>query len=60
MLHAEETVQMFRDRIWKLATVKKLNEPRSYNVKTENGSMCRANPKHLLKTESNEDQTIES
>ena len=44
----------------KLAIVKKLNEPRSYNVKTENGSMCLANPKHLLKTESNEDQTIES
>ena len=47
MLHAEETVQMFRDGIWKLAIVKKLNEPTSYNVKTENGSMYRTNPKHL-------------
>ena len=59
MLHAEETVQMFRDRIWKLAIVKKLNEPTSYNVKTENRSMYRTNPKHLLKTESNEDPKIE-
>ena len=59
MLHTEETVQMFRNGIWNVAIVKKLNEPRSYNVKTENGSTYRRNPKHLLKTESNEDQTIE-
>ena len=55
MLHTGETVQMFRDGKWKPAiVVEKLDEPRSYNVKTENGRL-----KHLLKTESDEDQTIE-
>ena len=51
---------MFRYGKWKLAIfVEKLNNPRSYNVKTENGSMYRRNWKHLLKTESNADQPIE-
>ena len=60
ILHTGETVQMIRDGKWKPAiVVEKLNEPRSYNVKTENGSMYMRNRKHLLKTESSEDQTIE-
>ena len=52
-------MQMFRDGKWKPAIdVEKLNEPRSYNVKTENRSMYRRNQKHLMKTESSEDQII--
>ena len=51
---------MFRDRKWKPAIVlENLNEPRSYNVKMESGSMYRRNQKHLLETESDEDKTIE-
>ena len=51
---------MFRYGKWKLAIfVEKLNNPRSYNVKTENGSMYTRNWKHLLKTESIADQAIE-
>ena len=50
---------MFRDGKWKPAiVVEKLNEQRSYNVKTENESMYRRNWKHLSKTGSAEDQTI--
>ena len=49
---------MFRDGKWKPAIVERLNEPRSYNVKTESGSMYIRNQKYLLKTESNGDQTI--
>ena len=60
MLHTGETVQMFRDGKWKPAiVVEKLNEPRSYDVKTVNASMYKRNQKHLLKTESVGDQTIE-
>ena len=36
MLHTGETMRMFRDGKWKPANdVEKLNEPRSYKVKTE-------------------------
>ena len=45
---------------WTPATVvENLNEPLCYNVKIENGSMYRRNQKHLLKRETDEDQTIE-
>ena len=55
MLHTGETVQIFRDEKWKPVTVaEKLNEPRNYNVKTENESMYRRNLKHSLKKESDE------
>ena len=48
MLHKGETVEMFRDGNWKPAiAVEKLNEPRSYNVKTENRSTYRRNWKHF-------------
>ena len=60
MLHTGETMRMFRDGKWKPANdVEKLNEPRSYNVKTVSGSIYKRNRKHLLKTESDEDQNIE-
>ena len=53
-------MRMFRDGKWKPANdVEKLNEPRSYIVKTESWSIYKRNRKHLLKTESDEDQTIE-
>ena len=43
---------MFRDGKQKPEIVaEKLNEPRSCNVKTENESLQRRNPKYLLKTE---------
>ena len=48
MLRTGETVQMFRDGKWKPAiVVEKLNEPRSYNVKTEKRSTYRRNQKHF-------------
>ena len=51
---------MFRNGKWKPAiVVEKMNEPKRYNVKTENGSIYRRNWKHLLKIESDEDQTTE-
>ena len=51
---------MFRDGKWKPATVvQKLSKPRSYIVKTDNGCMYQRNRSKLLKTEIDEDQTIE-
>ena len=51
---------MFRDGKWKPATVvQKFSKPRSYIVKADNGRMYQRNRSKLLKTEIDEDQTIE-
>ena len=51
---------MFRDGKWKPATVvQKLSNPKSYIVKADNGRMYQRNRGKLLKTEIDEDQTIE-
>ena len=51
---------MFRDGKWKPATfVQTLSKPRSYIVKADNGHMYQRNRSKLMKTEINEDQTIE-
>ena len=60
ILHAGEKVRMFRNGKWEPATVlEKLSEPRSYTVKIENERTYRRNRKHLFKTETDDDQTIE-
>ena len=49
-----------KDGKWKPVTVvENLNEPRSHSIKTESRSMYKKNQRHLLKTESGEDQTTE-
>ena len=51
---------MFRDGKWKPdSVVQKLSKPRSYTVKADNGRMYQRNRSKLLKTEIDEDQTIE-
>ena len=59
-LHNGENIRMFRDGKWKPASVvQKLSKPRSYIVKADNGRMYQRNRSKLLKTEIDEDQTIE-
>ena len=59
-LHSGENIRMFRNGKWKPATVvQRLSKPRSYIVKADNGHMYQRNRSKLMKTEINEDQTIE-